>query len=44
MDDESGFHHVCVTVGYNKLNPFWVDKNLVQFYAFAVNMIGFHGF
>ena len=32
VDDESGLHHVCITVGYNKLNPCWVDNNLVHFY------------
>ena len=32
VDDESSLHHVRVTVIYNKLNPCWVNNNLVHFY------------
>ena len=45
MGDENGLHRVYVMVGYNKLNLYLVDNNLVRFYeSLLVNIIGLRGF
>ena len=32
VDVENDLHYECEVVGYNKLNYYWVDKNLVRFF------------